>query len=110
MRAWFCAALLSLTASAAAAETVVLQAVERGVFREDGSYELGPEAAYTAGHGEQGEERRDLWQKHCSMESRNVSGMTQTLDVSTGGGTIPSISFYASCSLLKPTTQERDQA
>lgn len=42
---------------AAGAETVVLEATERGLFREDGSYELGPQAAYSTGRGAQGEER-----------------------------------------------------
>jgi hypothetical protein len=57
LRAWLCAVLVSFAAFGAAAETVVLRAVERGVFREDGSWELGPEAPNGAGRGPLGEER-----------------------------------------------------
>jgi hypothetical protein len=71
MRAWFCAVLASFAAFGAAAETVVLRAVERGVFREDGSWELGPTAPYTTGRGDQGEER--------SVFVFDVSGLDGTL-------------------------------
>lgn len=43
------ALVLAAGAAAAAAETVVLTAVERGAFAEHGWYELGPDAAYPVG-------------------------------------------------------------
>lgn len=46
-----------LAAAAERAEPVVFEAVERGSFREGGSYALGPDAEYAAGRGEWGEAR-----------------------------------------------------
>ena len=59
-RVWFLAGALGLASSAAAAETFVFAAVERGTFRADGSHELGSEAEYVVGRGAQGEMRAVL--------------------------------------------------
>ena len=71
-RFWILAGALGV-ATAAGAEAVVLEAVERGRFRENGSYELGPEAEYAVGRGGLGEERSVLVFDLAELEASATS-------------------------------------
>jgi len=98
LRFWVLAGALSAGAVAAGAETVVLEAVERGTFRENGSFELGPEAAYAVGRGGAGEERAVFVFDASALEGAATSATLRIWSSAAGfvnAGPVERVAVYA---------------